>query len=273
MYYNILSMNKSIFIVILLLFFSCDKKPPLHGDYDEGNLDDNGRQMIWNDEFSGAAGSLPDPIKWSFFDGWGNVPYRDAIYTTDDAYMDGQGHLVIRARKEVTNSVTNYKTSSLWTRVTKNDFKYGYFKCRFKCSELQAKGLWVAFWLFAEGSAPYDGNMNTGTEIDIFEYAYMNNWMQGAVHWGSSASMPYETSNIRDGGFHTVALEWKENELIFYYDGIQFWRYTDNVSKGNQYIMLTLEIEDVWGAGSISDPGNSALLPDYWYVDYVRVYQ
>jgi hypothetical protein len=40
----------------------------------EGNADSSWR-LVWSDEFSGASGSAPDPVKWGYDlggTGWGN---------------------------------------------------------------------------------------------------------------------------------------------------------------------------------------------------------
>src|SRR5580698_3757476 len=54
--------------------------------------------QVWTDEFNGPAGSGPDPAKWIFdlgATGWGDHELED--YTRDNVFLDGHGHLVIRA--------------------------------------------------------------------------------------------------------------------------------------------------------------------------------
>ena len=67
-------------------------------------------QLVWSDEFNGAAGSLPDASKWTYDvggGGWGNN--EEEVYcaagsnaypcssSTPNAALDGNGHLVISA--------------------------------------------------------------------------------------------------------------------------------------------------------------------------------
>ena len=68
-------------------------------------------------------------------------------------------------------------------------------------------------------------------------------------------------------GFHTFGLLWNPDGYVFYTDGLETWR-TDagGVSRVPEYIKLTEEI-GAWG-GDIG----KAVLPDYFTVDYVRVY-
>ena len=60
-------------------------------------------QLTWADEFNGAAGSPPDPGKWGHDiggGGWGNQELQYYTNSTRNAAHDGQGHLVITARRE-----------------------------------------------------------------------------------------------------------------------------------------------------------------------------
>ena len=68
-------------------------------------------------------------------------------------------------------------------------------------------------------------------------------------------------------GFHTFGLLWQPEEYVFYVDGEETWRTSaGGVSQVPAYIKLTDEVGK-W-AGEIQN----AQLPDYFYVDYVRVY-
>src|SRR5215510_8414425 len=68
----------------------------------EGNADSSWR-LVWSDEFSGASGSAPDRVKWGYDiggTGWGNNEKQYYTDGTNNAYLDGNGHLVIKALKE-----------------------------------------------------------------------------------------------------------------------------------------------------------------------------
>jgi beta-glucanase (GH16 family) len=69
-------------------------------------------------------------------------------------------------------------------------------------------------------------------------------------------------------GFHDYGLLWTKEQYIFYVDGKEVWRSTaGGVSQVPEYLKLSAEIGK-WG-GDIS----KAELPDYFEVDYVRVYE
>jgi hypothetical protein len=58
-------------------------------------------QLVWGDEFNGPAGSQPDPAKWKYdlgnHNGWGNRELENYTNDAENAHMDGNGNLVIRA--------------------------------------------------------------------------------------------------------------------------------------------------------------------------------
>ena len=69
-------------------------------------------------------------------------------------------------------------------------------------------------------------------------------------------------------GFHDYALLWTPEEYVFYVDGKEVWRTkAGGVSQVPEFLKLTEEIGK-WG-GDIT----KAQLPDYFEVDYVRVYE
>ncbi|MGW1607445.1 glycoside hydrolase family 16 protein, partial [Streptomyces eurythermus] len=58
--------------------------------------------VTWSDDFDGSAGSAPDPAKWTLETGGsGNGNHELQYYTPGNrnAALDGEGHLVITARK------------------------------------------------------------------------------------------------------------------------------------------------------------------------------
>ena len=69
-------------------------------------------------------------------------------------------------------------------------------------------------------------------------------------------------------GFHDYGLLWTKEEYVFYVDGKEVWRTkAGGVTQVPEYLKLTEEIGE-WG-GDIT----KAQLPDFFEVDYVRVYE
>src|SRR5258708_28719659 len=59
-------------------------------------------KLVWSDEFNGPRVALPDPNKWSpqtGGGGWTQPPILDYDTENRNVYQDGQGHLVLEARK------------------------------------------------------------------------------------------------------------------------------------------------------------------------------
>ena len=161
---------------------------------------------------------------------------------------------------------------------------FGYFECKVKFPN--SKGLWSAFWLQSSNMRKVGNNGEDGTEIDVYESAFINSAsskMGHALLWdgyGKSAdSSPYITDlkqNLYDG-FHTFALKWTPEYYVFYIDGVPTWATNDGgVSKVKEFLRLTVEIDagDGWGphGQKIGRFDDSAPADDF-EVEYVKVYQ
>jgi len=215
--------------------------------------------MVWYDEFEG---STLNEGKWERM----NCPRRDAFWAKDDAYLDGKGCLVLRTQKD-----GDRFTSGAVRTKGKFEHRYGYWECR--CQFPKQQGHWPAFWLMPVTGLP-DGEVGgaAGTEIDIMEKAYQTDKMNHALHWNGygthhkSAVQEMEGLGLNEG-FHTFGLWWTPKEYVFYVDGTETWRTkAGGASHAFSYAKLTEEIGP-W-AGKITE----AALPDYFTVDYVRVY-
>jgi hypothetical protein len=113
--------------------------------------------------------------------------------------------------------------------------------------------------------------------MDIFETPWVGrgiDQVQSAMHYDgykdSHQKISHKESglNMTDGGWHVFGLDWSPEGYRYYYDGKLAWE-TDwgGVSDVPQFIQLTDEIGE-WG-GDI----RKAKLPDYYLIDYVRVYK
>lgn len=120
-----------------------------------GALDvpDDGRATVpttaWSDTFDGAAGSPPDPAVWTAelgAGGWGNNELQ--TYTATNAWLDGDGHLVIAARIDPHAPAGEEYTSARLTTKGSVGFEYGTLEARIKLPEGQ--GLLPAFWLVGD---------------------------------------------------------------------------------------------------------------------------
>ena len=218
-------------------------------------------RVEWHDEFDGTA---VDETKWEVL---GEIKRRDGFWVKEDAYLDGKGRLMLRTKKDgdryTCGAVRSFK---------KFEHRFGYWEVR--CQFHKQKGHWPAFWLFSSPGVGTIGNEGRdGTEIDIMEKPWTESMIQQALHWdGYDVEHKSVSKHVKqpglNSGFHTFGVHWQPDEYVFYVDGKETWRTSaGGVSQVPAYVKLTEEIGD-WG-GDIAE----AELPDYFVVDYVRVYE
>ncbi|MFB4279371.1 discoidin domain-containing protein [Nonomuraea sp. MTCD27] len=250
--------------------------------------------LVWSDEFNGPSGSKPDAAKWRADPGTG--PNNELEYYTnhDNASMDGQGHLVMEARKQatpgsacppdpLTGSTTCQYTSARMNTSTKFHFTYGRVEARIKVPK--GNGLWPAFWMmgadFLTGRPwPYNG------EIDIMEvlgkdvktsYSTVH---APAYNGGGGIGSPYTLPNGADysDDFHVWAAHWDSKGIVYTLDGrTVFTLSKDQVEQTRGpwifdhpfYLILNLAVGGDWPG----PPNTATPFPSRMLVDYVRVYQ
>ena len=217
--------------------------------------------LVWSDEFEGTS------LDWNMWE-CPEGPRRDGYWIKEDSYLDGNGSLVLRTKQD-----GDRYTSGAIRTLGKFEHAFGYWvaRCRFHSQV----GHWPAFWLYtpAAGQVGEEGGRD-GTEIDIMEKAWPagNDTFNVALHWDGygeyhqSAGRQIHAPGISEG-WHTFGLQWSTEQYVFYVDGKEVWRTAEGgVCQVPVYVKLTEEIGP-W-AGDI----RRATLPDYFYVDYVRVY-
>jgi len=216
------------------------------------------RELIWQDEFGGRT---LDRSKWRYRVG----ERRKGFWVEDAVTLDGKGHLVIRTYE----SGGKYYSGAIMTRG-KFSHRYGYWEAR--CKLPVAEGHWAAFWIQSWA--------RNSTEIDVFEFP---TWWRNKVHFALHRNLgegkvqshchEAELSGLtRDfdlaRGFHRFGVEWTPHGYGFYVDRRLVWRCSEAISRKRQFIILSEEIDQWGGQGDIT----KARLPDYFAVDYVRVY-
>jgi beta-glucanase (GH16 family) len=216
-------------------------------------------KLTWQDEFEGTT---LDEKKWNRLGDWKR---RDGFWVKDDAYVDGQGHLVLRTRQDG----ERFTCGAVNTR-SKFEPTFGYLVAR--CRLPKQPGHWPAFWLMCDGVSKIGDEGRDGTEIDVIEVPWRDGQLTSNLHWDGygkehkSAGIKFNVAGVTEG-WHTFGLLWLAEEYVFYVDGKETWRTTaGGVSRVPEFLKLTEEI-GTWG-GDIKQ----AKLPDQFEVDYVRVY-
>jgi beta-glucanase (GH16 family) len=239
-------------------------------------------KLVWSDEFNGPQGAPPDPNKWTpeiGGEGWGN---QQLEYDTNNknAYQDGQGHLVLEARK---NDAVKYQcwygpcqyTSAHITTSGHFSFTYGLLEASIKIPSGQ--GIWSAFWLLGNNCATV--GWPTCGEIDVMENVGNEpDLIYGTVHGPGDFSGTYKLQHgAFSDNFHVFALQWDPNHLYFFIDGINYYT-VDRTTLTNQAdwvydhpfsIILNVPVGGVW-PGS---PDSTTVFPQKMYVSYLRLYK
>jgi beta-glucanase (GH16 family) len=243
--------------------------------------------LTWSDDFNGAAGSAPDASRWGHDTGgggWGNSELEYYTNSTSNAALDGNGHLVITARKENPAGYSCWYGSCQYTSarlLTSGKFtqQYGHFEASIKIP--RGQGLWPAFWMLGDNIGSV-GWPNSG-EIDVMENIGREpNTVHGSMHGpGYSGGNPLTGSYSLPGGaafadsFHTFAIDWAPGSVAFSVDGAVYERHTPADTNGNQwvfdhpfFIIMNVAVGGTW-PGS---PDASTVFPQQMVVDYVHVY-
>jgi beta-glucanase (GH16 family) len=236
--------------------------------------------ITWSDEFNGAAGTPIDGSKWKFDtggSGFGNNELEYYTTSTNNVVQDGQGHLAITARKENPAGYQCWYGSCTYTSgrvLTADKFSqtYGRFEASIKIPKGQ--GIWPAFWMLGGGNWPTDG------EIDIMEnIGKTPNTVYGTVHGPGYSGAGGIGGNKTIGAplgdaFHTYAVDWSPNLIVWYLDGQEYFRVTPANINGNKWVydhpffmIMNVAVGGSWPG----NPDGSTQFPQTMLVDYVRV--
>ena len=218
--------------------------------------------VTFGDEFSGTSLDVGHWAGWvSNFTTPTTINNELEAYTPDAVAFDAtDGVLRLRADKRSYGGMSY--TSGAITTFAKFYQTYGYFKMRAKLPAGQ--GLWPAFWLL-----PSNGKWPP--ELDVMENLgsdprtiYMSNI------WPGGQSQTKFTGPDFSNGYHTFALEWHPDVLIWYVDNIERRRYTgEGIPQSPMYMLIDLAVGGNWPGA----PDQTTILPQTLDIDYVRAYQ
>ncbi|KOV80714.1 discoidin domain-containing protein [Nocardia sp. NRRL S-836] len=250
-------------------------------------------RLVWSDEFNAPAGTGPDASKWQPETGPGVNNELQYYTNNNNARHDGNGNLVLQARREVTpgsacpvdpvsGSTTCQYTSARLNTYGKFTFTYGRVEARIKVSSTQ--GLWPAFWMLGADFFdqrrpwPYTG------EIDIMEHVGKEpNRVYSTLHapaysGAGGYGSPLDLGQPAASAFRTFAVEWDSSHMTFSVDGNRFFTVDRNVLETTRgpwvydhpfFIIINNAVGGDWPG----PPGAGTQLPQDMVLDYVRVYQ
>ena len=236
----------------------------------------------FTDDFNGPAGAPVDGSKWRFETGDNVNNHERQWYTsgTNNAALDGNGNLVITAKRENPGNHQcwygrcEYTSARLSTAQTFTQ-TYGHYEARIKMS--RGQGMWPAFWMLGSDIGSV-GWPNSG-EIDIMEnVGFEPNTVHGTIHGpgysgAGGIGAGYSGPAFADG-FHTFAVDWTPGRIVWSVDGNAYSTKTTADVGGNRwvfdhpfYLILNLAVGGYWPG----DPNGSTPFPNQLVVDYVHV--
>jgi beta-glucanase (GH16 family) len=261
---------------------------------------------VWEDQFDGASGQAPDPSKWTFVtgsreqlgnQGWGtheiqtycaprgaNPPVCD--FRHPNAFLDGNGHLVLRAERTSDGSWTSARMTTLGLK----EFQYGRIEVRMKMPV--GIGLWPTFWVIGSnfrssgwpdsGSATIAENVSiNGLNNGLGPFVFRSTLHGPGYYGGNALWSDFKLSNSSrvDDGFHIYGMIWSPGMIQFYFEdpsNVFFVRNSSDLPLGGRWVfdhpfdmVLNLAVGGDWaGNPEVATPNPSNLV-----VDYVRVYR
>lgn len=232
---------------------------------------------MWSDDFAGAAGAAADATNWTATD---STPQRAGEVQCDspnNATLDGQGSLVLTARREASCDGAAYSSGRVES-AGQRTFRYGYFEARIKMAT--SGGAFPEFRMLG-ANLPQVGWPLSG-ETDI---AAVSSDQPDVVHTGvqgvDTAGNPWQSESGGDGShdagvnlgddYHTYGLDWTPTALTWYLDGqavhtlarsqVPTWLWDQD-----NYLVLSLGVVDTNGAAA------AGTYPQSMDVDWVRGY-
>jgi len=217
-----------LFFIAIILSFQCSPAR-------KNNVFAKNEEIIFFDDFSGTeldrskwnvrvTGNTVNNEQQAYVDSFATV---SIVHGEDSKGAEG-GALLLQPRYSpgfITKEGKKFDFISgrIDTR-SKVEFMYGTIAARIKLTE--GTGLWPAWWILGAGRWPESG------EIDIMEYIGEKDWASAAVHGpGYSGETPFVNRLYFNPGndvtnWHTYAVDWMPDSLIFKYDGIPMFRVT-----------------------------------------------
>lgn len=258
-------------------------------------------ELVWTDEFD------DDSIRtdlWDFHPNWGNCDGSSSITPNQNNHIVSNGMVRLVSKQEdsqcflwgnSSSSVPEYynQTYTSGCLFSKPSFKYGYFEIRSKfptCGHgYTGSGFSPSFWMYPNY---YFDTRYHYSEIDIYEIRGSDNTHTCNVHFSDSThsstginySEPYwklRTDQsydfiVNDNSFHSFAAEWDTKSIKIYYQNALIRQTQSDILDVNYLLPMNLFISNTANPLNFIESNqisSSTILPYYYDIDYVRVYQ
>jgi beta-glucanase (GH16 family) len=231
--------------------------------------------LAWSDEFNGNANTGINVGKWSYVTwGPGEVNHEAQQYTssTNNVFLDGAGHLVLRALYNP--AAANPYTSGRIETKGKVAFGPGYhIEVR---AQLPAGGGSFPGILLrgSSGTWPESGALGL-----MEQYGEDKSWFYSTAYAGDAAGSgktdktkyTFPDAITASADFHVYSLDWYWDHIVFQVDGQTILTTAYEPSSPfysiTEYIVLDLAV-----GGDMGGTIDNGAFPMEMLVDYVRVY-
>jgi beta-glucanase (GH16 family) len=261
-----------------------------------------GFTTTWSDDFNGAAGSALDTGAWRYDTGtgFGTGEIETMTNSTSNVYLDGSGHLVLKALHSGTDPNSGWTSGRIETQADGFGALPGGV-VRIQASIQQPNlttangaGYWPAFWMLGSPlrvGVPWPGS----GEIDAMEDINARSSEFGTLHCGVDPGGPCnEGTGIGSGeracsgcqtGYHTYAVEIDRStspeQIRWYLDGNNFFTVNanqvdattwNNATHHGFFIILNVAMGGGFPGAFGGGPTGSTQSGVPMNVDYVAVY-
>ena len=238
-------------------------------------------QLVFNDEFDGET---LDRSRWTVCYWWNdngctNLGNHEMEWYTPDNILLEDGILRLRAQEQEFRTdggqIYPYTSGMITTGPASDDepqklgfaIQTGYVEIRARIP--RGDGLWPAFWLL-----PID--LTSKPEIDVMEILGNDpDMLEMHIHYlvdpeTSESSGEDWLGPDFSADWHTFAIDWRPDRVVWIVDGIERWRFDEEayVPATRMYLLLNLAVGGDWPGL----PSPDTVFPSYFEVDYVRVW-
>ncbi|MBQ7039418.1 MAG: S-layer homology domain-containing protein, partial [Clostridia bacterium] len=217
--------------------------------------------LTFNDEFNG------DSLDWSVWRSQANTPSSFISRWPENAIVkDGSLHLTIKKDDSINRGWTS---GNVWVRPEVFRQSYGYWEARYKITPIPYanNSFWTHSGLVAlpevtDATLKFEQDINEGkypNAVDITYHHYKNGHEKDHVRVESE----YDLSK----DYHTYAMKWTPEEMVFYFDGEEALR-CPTLDHIPVYPLLSSAIMTNCGEMRNFDADGKAQI-----IDYVRIWQ
>ena len=262
-------------------------------------------RLAWHDEFNGAE---IDKTKWMCRESFWGQDFPAFAHDFEGVEMTGRGTVRLHLLRKgddfcsphlqtgsLTYDIPRDRPDGFWPFGSKKTplfmHKFGYYEVR--CRLPKCAGWHAAFWLQAPGVGSHPDPAVCGVETDIMENYRQhtegkivcgNGWggYGKDSHWFGHFS--FDAEAMPDGWRH-YGVDWSPSGYTFYANGKKVGEQNAPVSNVEQFVLLSTEAggyRRVGNDGGLSEGRRTwgkpapalfdAVLPDFFEVDFVRVF-